>query len=115
MPLIFCTLTTNTEATFITYDQSVVFMPKINYHVDVTLSFRRCHSLLHPKHRFLLKGSGALRAHAHTHDSGGPKHEDVKQKVPVVSSDGSSDENQTSVVRRENKGAKVNPMIQKVT
>lgn len=31
-----------------------------------------------------------------------------------MSSDGSSDENQTSVVRRENKDTRVNPMIQKV-
>lgn len=30
-----------------------------------------------------------------------------------MSSDGSSDENQTSVVRRENKDTRVNPMIQK--
>lgn len=31
-----------------------------------------------------------------------------------MSSDGSSDESQTSVVRRENKDTRVNPMIQKV-
>lgn len=31
-----------------------------------------------------------------------------------MSSDGSGDENQSSVVRRENKGIRVNPMIQKV-
>lgn len=31
-----------------------------------------------------------------------------------MASDGSSDENQTSVVRRENKDTRVNPMIQKV-
>lgn len=32
----------------------------------------------------------------------------------VMSSDGSGDESQSSVVRRENKGIRVNPMIQKV-
>lgn len=32
----------------------------------------------------------------------------------VMSSDGSGDENQSSVVRRESKDARVNPMIQKV-
>lgn len=37
-----------------------------------------------------------------------------KRKLSVMSSDGSSDENQTSVVRRGNKDTRVNPMIQKV-
>ncbi|XP_003965008.1 E3 ubiquitin-protein ligase RNF113A [Takifugu rubripes] len=36
-----------------------------------------------------------------------------KRKASDSDKDGSSDENPTSVVRRENKGAKVNPMIQK--